>query len=207
MMHHYVRLYDIMKRAFDIVLAVISMLLLFPIIIGVIILIYFRLDKRVFFIQTRVGKNHKLFKIYKFKTMNDHRDSCGNLLADELRITKFGKLIRSLSLDELPQLWNVLIGDLSFVGPRPLLVEYIPLYSLEQDRRHEVKPGITGWAQINGRNSISWTQKFNYDIWYVDNRSLWLDIKIICLTFAKVIKRHGVSQSNLVTMERFSGNQ
>ena len=170
-------------------------------------LTYVKLDKKIFFTQTRVGKNHKLFKIYKFRTMNDLCDRDGNLLPDDVRLTKFGSSIRSLSLDELPQIFNVLLGDLSFVGPRPLLVEYLPLYSQHQDRRHEVKPGITGWAQINGRNSISWAQKFDHDVWYVNNQSFWLDLKIIYLTFAKVAKRHGVSQSNMITMERFNGNE
>lgn len=159
-----------------------------------------------FFYQQRPGKNGKIFKVVKFKTMTDERDVYGNLLPDEKRLTSVGKFVRSTSLDELPQLINVLKGDMSLIGPRPLLVQYLPLYSKEQSRRHEIRPGITGWAQINGRNAISWKQKFEYDIWYVDNMSFMLDMKILFLTIKKVFVREGISSSTSVTMEAFNGN-
>lgn len=163
-------------------------------------------DLNIFFIQQRPGKNAKIFKLIKFKTMNNKRDINGYLLPDNERITKIGKLLRSLSLDELPQLINVLKGDMSLVGPRPLLIEYLPLYTPEQARRHEVKPGITGWAQVNGRNAISWKKKFEYDVWYVDHISFWLDMKILYLTVRKVFVRDGINASENVTMEPFNGN-
>ena len=159
----------------------------------------------VFFKQTRPGRNGKLFRLYKFRTMTELRDDRGKLFPDKERITNIGKILRKLSLDELPELWNVMKDDMSFVGPRPLLIEYLDRYTPEQARRHEVKPGITGWAQVNGRNAITWEQKFKYDVWYVDNWSLWLDVKIIFMTFIKVIKGEGISQTGHATMEKFKG--
>jgi len=161
----------------------------------------------VIFKQKRPGLNGKTFNFYKFRTMTNEKDENGNLLADKDRLTSFGKFLRKTSLDELPSLWNVLKGDMSLVGPRPLLMEYLPLYSDKQMRRHEVKPGITGWAQINGRNAISWEEKFKLDIWYVDNQSFWFDIKIIFLTIWKVLKREGISHSGFATMEKFKGSK
>ena len=158
-------------------------------------------------VQTRPGKGGRLFRVIKFKTMNDKRDERGNLLPDGERITVVGRFVRSLSIDELPQVINVLKGDMSLVGPRPLLIEYLPLYSAKQARRHEVRPGITGWAQVNGRNAISWEQKFEYDVWYVDNMSLWLDFKILLLTAKKVFVRDGINASASVTMEPFRGEK
>ena len=158
------------------------------------------------FKQRRPGLHGKSFYVYKFRTMTDARDENGNLLPDEVRLTKTGKLIRKLSLDELPQLFNVLKGDISLVGPRPLLMEYLPLYTKEQARRHEVKPGITGWAQVNGRNAISWEEKFEHDVWYVDNQSFWLDIKILFLTVLKVFKSEGINQDGQATIEKFKGS-
>jgi len=162
-------------------------------------------DSGVFFLQQRVGKNNKLFKIIKFKTMRDERDSNGILLPDDLRFITFGKLIRSFSIDELPQLLNILKGDMSFIGPRPLLEKYLPLYSEEQSKRHLLKPGITGWAQVNGRNNISWTKKFELDAWYIENISFGLDIKIIFLTFIKVLKRSDITSENPQTFYPFNG--
>lgn len=161
----------------------------------------------VLFRQKRPGYKEKVFGIYKFRTMTNEKDSQGNLLPDEKRLKGVGKFIRSTSLDELPQLFNVLKGEMSFVGPRPLLVEYLEHYNKEQKRRHNVKPGITGWAQVNGRNTISWEQKFAYDVWYVDNYSFWLDMKIMWMTFAKVLNRSGISSQGSATMEKFSGTE
>ena len=173
---------------------------------AIIILLFIANKGKPFFLQTRPGKNEKLFNVIKFKTMIDERDSDGELLPDVLRLTKIGKMVRKTSLDEMPQLINVLIGDMSLVGPRPLLVQYLPLYNAEQKRRHEVRPGITGWAQVNGRNAISWKQKFEYDIWYVDNISFSLDIKILWMTLMKVIKSEGINQHGETTMEYFKGD-
>lgn len=159
-----------------------------------------------FFRQTRPGRHGKLFRIVKFKTMTDETDERGELLPDERRLTRVGRLVRSLSLDELPQLFNVLVGQMSFIGPRPLLPEYLPLYSAEQARRHDVRPGITGWAQVNGRNSIGWERKFELDVWYVDHLSLLLDMRIIFLTLAKVVQRQGISAEGSATMEKFTGS-
>ena len=159
-----------------------------------------------FFFQERPGKNEKIFKVIKFKTMNDRKDASGNLLPDAQRLTKVGKFVRSTSLDEIPQLLNVIKGDMSLIGPRPLLVQYLPLYNETQRRRHEVRPGITGWAQVNGRNAISWEQKFAYDVWYVDNVSLSLDVKILLKTIQKVFKREGISSNSSATMEPFKGD-
>lgn len=181
------------KRLFDIIASAIGLLLLMPVIAVVGLQIRRKLGSPVLFRQVRPGKDGKPFEMIKFRTMRDAIDDEGNLLPDTERITPFGQFLRSTSLDELPELWNVLKGDMSLVGPRPLLMEYLPLYSAEQYRRHEVRPGVTGWAQINGRNAISWEEKFNLDTWYVDNRSLWLDLKIIYLTIKKVLVRDGIT--------------
>jgi len=192
-----------MKRLFDVLLSLFLMILFLPVFIVVSILIYMKMGSPILFRQQRPGLNEKIFGIYKFRTMTDERDESGVLLPDEKRLIGIGKFIRSTSLDELPQIFNVLKGDMSFVGPRPLLVEYLPLYNDKQKRRHSVKPGITGWAQVNGRNAISWEQKFEYDVWYVDNQSFLLDMKIFWLTFLKVIKRSDVTPDNQLIMERF----
>lgn len=196
-----------MKRLIDICLSLIAFLLLSPVIICVAVLVRFKLGSPMLFRQTRPGLHGKPFKMMKFRTMLDAVDAQGNPLPDEVRLTSFGKLLRSTSLDELPGLLSVLKGDMSLVGPRPLLMEYLPLYSVEQARRHEVRPGITGWAQVNGRNAISWEQKFKLDVWYVDNQSLWLDIKIILLTVKKVIARDGITEEGEVTASPFRGNK
>jgi lipopolysaccharide/colanic/teichoic acid biosynthesis glycosyltransferase len=193
------------KRLIDFVVALCGLILLSPI-IGTIIVILFINQRKVFFFQNRPGKNGKIFRIVKFKTMNDKKDSQGNLLPDVERLSQTGRFIRSASLDEIPQLWNVLKGDMSLVGPRPLLVEYLPLYDENQIRRHEVRPGITGLAQVNGRNAISWQQKFQWDIWYVDHLSLRLDIKILYKTVRKVFRSEGINAGQAITMERFTGN-
>ncbi len=195
-----------MKRAFDLVITFIGLLLLAPVIILVAVLIRLKLGSAIFFKQARPGLNGEIFNMYKFRTMTDECDKNGVLLSDKDRLTKFGKFLRSTSLDELPGLWCVLKGDMSLVGPRPLLVEYLPLYSEKQSRRHEVKPGITGWAQVNGRNAISWEKKFDLDVWYVDNQSIWLDVKILWSTVKKVIIRDGISQNDRVTVDKFKGN-
>ncbi len=195
-----------LKRVADIFIILLSL----PIILLVFILTFLavraKLGAPVFFKQVRPGLNENLFNMYKFRTMTNECDKNGVLKSDSVRLTKFGKFLRSTSLDELPGLWSILKGDMSLVGPRPLLVEYLPLYSEKQSRRHEVKPGITGWAQVNGRNAISWDEKFDLDVWYVDNTSIWLDIKILWLTVQKVISRDGISQNNHVTMDKFKGN-
>ena len=193
------------KRSFDLFLIFLSLLLVLPIYLLMALLVLTQLNSPVLFRQSRPGLSGKIFNVYKFRTMTNECDKNGILLSDEARLTKFGKFLRSTSLDELPSLWNVLKGDMSLVGPRPLLVEYLPLYSTQQARRHEVKPGITGWAQINGRNAISWNEKFDLDIWYVDNQSIWLDVKILWLTVKKVILRDGITQNNHVTMDKFRG--
>jgi lipopolysaccharide/colanic/teichoic acid biosynthesis glycosyltransferase len=196
-----------MKRVFDIVVSIIGMILLSPIIGAISIAIWIYQGIPVLFRQKRPGVHGQPFEMVKFSTMRDTYGEQGVLLPDEDRLTKLGKFLRATSLDELPELWNVLKGDMSIVGPRPLLMEYLPLYSKEQYRRHEVKPGITGWAQVNGRNAISWEEKFKLDIWYVDNQSFWLDLKIILLTFIKVFKSQGISQEGHATMEKFTGTQ
>ncbi len=193
------------KPLIDRVLALILLVLFLPVMIIVAIAIYLWDGWPIIFTQERPGYKGKIFKIYKFRTMTNEKDKDGNLLPDEKRLKGVGKIIRSLSLDELPQLFNVLKGDMSFVGPRPLLIEYLPLYSKEQKRRHDVKPGITGWAQVNGRNAISWKEKFEYDVWYVDHISFWLDLKILWMTLLKVLKREGISQKGHATMEKFNG--
>ncbi|MCY7791556.1 sugar transferase [Bacillus haynesii] len=195
------------KRFFDLALSVILLIALSPAMILTACLIRWKIGSPVLFRQTRPGLNGEPFTLYKFRTMTDERDEAGNLLSDEKRLTKTGRLIRKTSLDELPQLINVIKGDLSLVGPRPLLMEYIPLYTKRQWRRHEVKPGITGWAQINGRNKVTWEEKFELDVWYVDHRSFLLDLKIILLTVVKVLKSEGVSQDRHVTAEKFTGRR
>ena len=195
-----------MKRIFDLVATFFGLLLLLPVITLTALILISKLGLPIFFKQSRPGLNGKIFNIYKFRTMTNECDKDGILLPDELRLTKFGKFLRSTSLDELPSLWNVLKSDMSLVGPRPLLLEYLTLYSTQQARRHEVKPGITGWAQVNGRNAITWGEKFDLDVWYVDNQSIWLDIKILWLTVKKVIMRDGINQVGQSTMEKFKGN-
>ncbi|WP_170019343.1 sugar transferase [Campylobacter sp. RM16190] len=193
------------KRFLDILGSIVLIVITLPIMIVVAILIYFKLSKSVIFTQARPGLNAKIFKIYKFKTMSEERDENGELLPDEQRLTKFGKTIRSLSLDELPQLFNVLKGDMSFIGPRPLLIEYLPLYNARQAKRHNARPGITGLAQVNGRNAISWEQKFKFDVEYVENLSFIMDVKIALMTVKKVLNRSGVSKEGHVTTEKFDG--
>ncbi len=195
------------KRIIDLFLALIGIILLSPLFITFTVGLYFANQGKPFFFQSRPGKNQHLFKIIKFKTMNDKKDNDGNLLSDAERLTKVGAFVRKTSLDEIPQLINVLKGDMSLVGPRPLLPQYLPLYNDFQSRRHEVKPGITGWAQVNGRNAIGWEQKFEYDVQYVDSVSFGLDVQILFKTFLKVIKSDGISSSASVTMEFFKGNQ
>jgi undecaprenyl phosphate N,N'-diacetylbacillosamine 1-phosphate transferase len=194
------------KRFLDILVAVIGLIITAPILIVVCCILGFQNKGSIFFFQQRPGSRQKAFRIIKLKTMTDARDTNGNLLPDNQRITKAGKIIRRLSIDELPQLLNVLKGDMSLIGPRPLLFKYIPLYSEEQLRRHNVRPGITGWAQVNGRNSISWKQKFDFDIYYVDHLSLLLDIKILWLTFIKVVRTEGINQTLDRPMQPFNGN-
>ena len=194
------------KVVLDFVVAFLLMTLLSPILIIVTIGLYFVNDGSPFFFQLRPGQNEKLFKIIKFKTMTDKRDAQGKLLPDSERLTRLGKLVRKSSIDELPQLFNVLKGDMSIVGPRPLLPQYLPLYTKLQARRHEVRPGITGWAQVNGRNAISWEEKFNFDVWYVENQSLTLDLNILLLTIKKVFAREGVNQTGEATTTRFKGS-
>jgi len=197
---------DFCKPVFDFCLALALVLIFLPIIVCVFILSIFFVGWPVIFTQARPGKGGKIFTVYKFRTMTNERGTDGELLPDAARLKGFGKFIRSTSLDELPQLFNVLLGDMSFIGPRPLLVEYLPLYNARQARRHDVKPGITGLAQINGRNAISWEQKFEYDVEYVDNISFWLDMKIFALTALKVLKREGVSGDGVATAEKFKGS-
>lgn len=196
-----------MKRLFDIAAALAALLVLSPVILVVALLVRRRLGSPVFFHQTRPGLNTKPFDMVKFRTMRNAADKHGNPLPDEERMTRLGSLLRATSLDELPELWNVLKGEMSLVGPRPLLMEYLPLYSAEQYRRHEVRPGVTGWAQVNGRNAIAWEDKFKLDVWYVDHQSLRLDLKILFLTVKQVLVRDGISAEGQVTMERFKGNK
>ncbi len=193
------------KRLIDVLVATGILILTFPLFLIIVLVFRTFSIKSVFFIQERPGKDERLFRIYKFKTMTDDRDEQGNLKPDVERLTPLGRVIRNLSLDELPQLMNVLKGDMSLIGPRPLLPEYLPLYNDFQRRRHEVKPGITGWAQVNGRNTLSWEQKFEYDVWYVDNVSFLLDLKILWMTLLKVVKREGVASDTSATMEKFTG--
>ncbi len=195
-----------MKRLFDFLLSLVLVLVLWPVMLAVALVVRMKMGSPVFFRQKRPGHNGLPFFMYKFRTMTGEKGKGGELLSDEQRLPMFGKFLRKTSLDELPQLFNVLKGDLSFVGPRPLLMEYLPLYNAEQMRRHDVKPGITGWAQVNGRNAISWNEKFKLDIWYVDNRSFSIDLKILWMTAMKIFKRDGVSAEGHVTMPRFTGN-
>ena len=198
---------NIFKRIIDFSLSFLGFIIISPIFL--LLWIWLSIANKgagAFFFQERPGKNEKIFKVIKFKTMNDRKDASGNLLPDAQRLTKVGKFVRSTSLDEIPQLLNVIKGDMSLIGPRPLLVQYLPLYNETQRRRHQVRPGITGWAQVNGRNAISWEQKFAYDVWYVDNVSLSLDVKILLKTIQKVFKREGISSYTSATMEPFKGN-
>lgn len=195
-----------MKRVIDFLISLILLIVLFPVIIVIGGLVKWRIGSPILFIQKRPGLYEKPFLLYKFRTMSDAKDNQGQLLPDHNRLTTFGKFLRKYSLDEVPQLFNVLKGDLSLVGPRPLLLEYLPLYSKEQRKRHHVRPGITGWAQVNGRNAISWEDKFKLDVWYVDNYSLLFDLKILLLTLYKVIKSEGINQTEYVSMETFKGS-
>jgi lipopolysaccharide/colanic/teichoic acid biosynthesis glycosyltransferase len=195
-----------MKRLFDLTVTVLGLSIIWPLILVLGVLVRLKLGAPVLFCQQRPGLHEKPFFLYKFRSMTDERDAEGNLLPDEKRLTGFGRFLRSSSLDELPELWNVLRGDMSLVGPRPLLMEYLPLYSDEQRRRHEMRPGITGWAQVNGRNALTWEEKFKLDVWYVDNQSLPLDIRIIGATLMKVLKREGISEDGQATATKFTGS-
>ena len=196
-----------LKRSIDFIIVLCTLVVIWPILLLIIIFLHFaNKGAGVFFTQDRPGKNAKIFKAIKFKTMTDERDAGGKLLPDDVRLTKIGRIVRSLSIDELPQLINVLKGDMALIGPRPLLPQYLPLYSKEQARRHEVRPGITGWAQVNGRNAISWSKKFKLDVWYVDHCSFLLDLKIVFMTIRKVFIREGISSDTSATMEVFTGN-
>lgn len=194
------------KRVFDCIVALFAGLFLLPVMLVLYLLIAVKMGRPVFFTQVRPGLDGKAFKMIKFRTMTDTRDENGQLLPDEDRLPAFGKMLRATSLDELPELWNVFKGEMSLVGPRPLLMEYLPLYNDRQKIRHQVRPGITGWAQINGRNAVSWEEKFELDAWYVQNQSLWLDIKILFLTVIKVLKRADISQEGEATIQKFTGS-
>lgn len=194
------------KRSLDFTLSLIGFIILFPIFITILICLFFVNSGKPFFLQSRPGLNGKIFKIIKFKTMTDRKDKEGNLLPDALRLTSIGSFVRKTSIDEIPQLINVIKGDMSLIGPRPLLIQYLELYDDFQRRRHEVRPGITGWAQVNGRNALSWKQKFNFDVWYIDNLSFALDVKIFFLTIKKVFVREGISADGQATVEMFKGN-
>ncbi|HQD53082.1 MAG TPA: sugar transferase [Bacillota bacterium] len=195
------------KRLLDFILSLIALVVLSPVFLIIALLVRIKLGSPVLFKQERPGLNEKIFTIYKFRTMTDERDENGELLPNHLRLTKFGRALRSSSLDELPELFNILKGDMSFIGPRPLLIEYLPLYNEQQRRRHAVRPGLTGLAQVNGRNAITWEEKFNYDLEYVDNLSFLLDLKIMVKTIVKVLKREGINSSEAVTMEKFKGTK
>ena len=196
-----------MKRFFSLLAALLALILLASPLLALVWLVRRHLGTPVFFTQVRAGIHGKPFKMFKFRTMTNERGPNGDLLPDAQRLSPFGRWLRATSLDELPEIWNVIKGEMSFVGPRPLLMEYLPLYSTEQARRHEVRPGITGWAQVNGRNAISWEEKFELDVWYVDNRSLWLDITILWLTVKKVLLRDGINAAGEATMPRFTGSK
>lgn len=196
-----------LKRSFDLIVSVLALVVLSPVLLLLTVLVFLRIGRPVLFAQLRPGLNGTAFKIYKFRTMTNERDAEGNLLPDAQRLTSFGRFLRSTSLDELPELINVVKGEMSLVGPRPLLMAYLDRYTPEQARRHEVRPGITGWAQINGRNAITWEEKFALDVWYVDHCSLWLDIKILVLTVWKVLRREGINQQGEATMSEFLGTQ
>lgn len=191
------------KRVFDIMMSLVLIILLSPVILLVAVLVGIKMGWPIFFVQERVGKDNQIFKIYKFRTMSNSVDKKGQPLSDGMRLTKFGQFLRQTSLDELPELFNILKGEMSFVGPRPLLVEYLLEYDEHQIRRHEIRPGLTGWAQVNGRNLVSWEERFNLDVWYVDHRHFGLDLKILWMTVIKVLKREGISQEGQVTMEKF----
>ena len=207
-MKHHATFYEkYIKRLLDIVLSGGALLVLWPVLLITAILVRTKLGSPVIFCQERPGKNEKIFKLYKFRSMTDQRDENGNLLPDEVRLTKFGKLLRSTSLDELPELWNILKGDMSIVGPRPLLVKYLPLYNEEQKHRHDVRPGLTGWAQANGRNALSWEDKFKLDVWYVEHMSFVTDVTTIWLTVKNVLRREGISSETAATMEEFKGTK
>ena len=195
------------KRVFDLLLSAIAMILLSPVFLLVFILLSITNKGSVFFTQLRPGKNNKIFRLIKFKTMTNEKDENGELLPDAKRLTNLGRVVRKLSLDEIPQLLNVFIGQMSLIGPRPLLTEYLSLYNDDQIRRHDIRPGITGWAQINGRNAISWEEKFNLDLYYVDNLTLWIDIKILFFTILKLVKIEGISSGTSATMEKFTGTK
>ncbi|MDD4672236.1 MAG: sugar transferase [Bacteroidales bacterium] len=197
---------SIIKPTLDFTLALIGLIILSPIFILITVCLTIVNKGKPFFLQKRPGKNEKIFRIIKFKTMSDKKDAQGNLLSDAERLTPIGTFVRKTSMDEIPQLINVLKGDMSMIGPRPLLIQYLPLYNDMQKRRHELRPGITGWAQVNGRNAISWQQKFEYDVWYINNVSLTLDFKICVMTIKKTIKREGISSDTSITMEAFEGN-
>ena len=196
-----------LKRFFDLIIAITCLVLLFPFLVFLTIILSIANRGNAFFTQKRVGKNNRVFTLIKYKTMNDATDNNGNLLPDKDRLTRAGRVVRNLSLDEFPQLLNVIKGDMSLIGPRPLLVKYLERYNAEQIRRHEVRPGITGWAQVNGRNDISWEQKFIYDVWYVDNQTFFLDIKILWITLVNVLHRKGINSSEDVTMQPFLGSK
>ena len=207
-MEHQAGLYEAyVKRLLDLVLSAVALLLLSPVMLVVAVLVRCHLGAPVIFCQERPGKDEEIFKLYKFRSMTDACDAYGQLLPDELRLTRFGRFLRSTSLDELPELWNIFKGDMSIVGPRPLLVKYLPLYNEEQRHRHDVTPGLTGWAQVHGRNLCSWEEKFDYDIWYVDHVSFILDLQIIFLTVKSVLKREGISSEDSPTMEEFTGTK
>ena len=195
------------KRIFDLLIALASLPVVVPVVLTTALLVRMKLGSPVLFSQVRPGLDGKPFRLFKFRTMTDKRDSSGGLLPDRDRLTSFGRLLRSTSLDELPEFWNVIKGEMSLVGPRPLLMEYMPLYSAEQARRHEVRPGITGWAQVNGRNALTWDEKFALDVWYVNNRSLALDVRILLMTLRKVLARDGISASGDATMPKFTGSR
>jgi lipopolysaccharide/colanic/teichoic acid biosynthesis glycosyltransferase len=195
-----------LKRWFDVVVALLGLVALSPLLLAIAVLVRWRLGSPVLFAQLRPGRGGRPFRLVKFRTMLDCRHAEGAEKSDAERLTSFGRFLRSTSLDELPELYNVLVGDMSLVGPRPLLMEYLPLYNAQQRRRHEMRPGITGWAQVNGRNAISWERKFELDVWYVDNATFWLDLKILWITFWSVLRREGISNAGSATAERFTGS-
>ena len=207
-MEHKASFYEkYIKRALDILLSGLALVVLSPVLLVTAVLVRTKLESPVIFHQDRPGKNEKIFRLYKFRSMTDERDEKGNLLPDEVRLTKFGRALRSTSLDELPELWNILRGDMSIVGPRPLLIKYLPLYNEEQQHRHDVRPGLTGWAQVHGRNALSWEEKFRLDVWYVEHLSFWVDVKTIFLTVKKVFCREGISSGTAMTTEEFQGTK
>ncbi len=207
-MEHKVGFYEkYIKRLLDFTLSFLALIILSPVLLVTALLVRIKLGSPIIFHQERPGKSEKIFRLYKFRSMTDECDENGNLLPDDERLTRFGRTLRSTSLDELPELWNILRGDMSIVGPRPLLVKYLPLYNEEQRHRHDVRPGLTGWAQANGRNAISWEEKFKLDVWYVQHVSFWVDVKVIFMTVKKVFCRDGISSETSVTMEEFSGTK